>query len=259
MTEAHWLVPGMDVEVTFDPAHPDRIEIDWDSIQGMEARAAANDPALADPVTARRRVARAMGLSRADTGSARTERFEQALARSAGQAAPAGKLRAVVLIATIRGRRKVVGDEPQGGPTHDQLTYQRPSAAVMAVNIPGRAPYAVYAPRFKFEVDPVEPLWVPLPALVSATDPGDVEILWNEVPSHEAQLADRIAASQAAHQAQASRADELRAQIAGGMAPQVHQLAADNAKRALQYVRDPKMRKMLIDQYRAAGIDVGED
>ena len=43
------------------------------------------------------------------------------------------------------------------------------------------------------------------------------------------------------------------------MAPQMRQLAADNAKRALQYVQDPKMRKMLIDQYRAAGIDVGED
>jgi hypothetical protein len=117
----------------------------------------------------------------------------------------------------------------------------------------------VYAPRFKFEVDPVEPLWVPLPALVATQAPGEVDILWDEVPSHEAQLADRIAASQAAHQAQASRADEIGAQIAGGMAPQVRQLAADNARRALKYVQDPKMRKMLIDQYRAAGIDVDKD
>ena len=37
------------------------------------------------------------------------------------------------------------------------------------------------------------------------------------------------------------------------------QLAADNARRALQYVQDPKLRRMLIDQYRAAGIDVAED
>jgi hypothetical protein len=43
------------------------------------------------------------------------------------------------------------------------------------------------------------------------------------------------------------------------MAPQVRQLAADNARRALKYVQDPKMRKMLIDQYRAAGIDVDKD
>jgi hypothetical protein len=226
----------------------------------MAARAVANDPALADPVAARRKVAHAMGLSRADTGSARTERVERALQRAGEQTGPAGKLRAVVLIATIRGRRRIVGDDPQGGgPTHDQITYQRPSAAVLAVNVPGRAPYAVYAPKFKCEVDLLEPLWMPLPALVSAADPGDVEILWDEVPSHQAQLADRISASHATQQARASQADEMRAQIDAGLAPQMRQLAADNAKRALQYVQDPKMRKMLIDQYRAAGIDVGED
>jgi hypothetical protein len=100
---------------------------------------------------------------------------------------------------------------------------------------------------------------MPLPALVGADDPGDVEILWDEVPSHEAQLADRIAASHATQQARLSQADEMRTQIDAGLAPQMRQLAADNAKRALQYVQDPKMRKMLIDQYRAAGIDVGED
>jgi hypothetical protein len=260
LSEEHWLVLGMDVEVTFDPGRPDRFEIDWDRVPSMAARAVANDPALADPVAARRKVAHAMGLSRADTGSARTERVERALQRAGEQTGPAGKLRAVVLIATIRGRRRIVGDDPQGGgPTHDQITYQRPSAAVLAVNVPGRAPYAVYAPKFKCEVDLLEPLWMPLPALVSAADPGDVEILWDEAPSHQAQLADRISASHATQQARASQADEMRAQIDAGLAPQMRQLAADNAKRALQYVQDPKMRKMLIDQYRAAGIDVGED
>jgi hypothetical protein len=39
----------------------------------------------------------------------------------------------------------------------------------------------------------------------------------------------------------------------------MQQLAADSARRALQYVQEPKMRKLLIDQYRAAGIDIGED
>jgi len=60
MTEAHWLVPGMDVEVIHDPSHPDRFEIDWESLPSMERRAAANDPALADPVAARRKVAHAL-------------------------------------------------------------------------------------------------------------------------------------------------------------------------------------------------------
>jgi chorismate mutase len=260
LSEEHWLVLGMDVEVTFDPGRPDRFEIDWDRVPSMAARAVANDPALADPVAARRKVAHAVGLTRADTGSARTERVERALQRAGEQTGPAGKLRAVVLIATIRGRRRIVGDDPQGGgPTHDQITYQRPSAAVLAVNVPQRAPYAVYAPKFKCEVDLLEPLWMPLPALVSAADPRDVEILWDEVPSHEAQLADRISASHATQQARASQADEMRGQIDAGLAPQMRQLAPDNAKRALHYVQDPKMRKMLIDQYRAAGIDVRED
>jgi hypothetical protein len=260
MSEEHWLALGTDVELTFEAEHPDRLEIDWDRTLRMEARVAANDPALADPVAARRKVAHALGLSRADTGNARTERFERALERAREQAAPPGKLSAVVLIATIRGRRRIVGDDAQGGgPTHDQVTYQRPSAAVLAVNVPGRVPYAVYAPKFKCEVDLLEPLWMPLPALVSAADPSDLEILWGEVPSHEAQLADRISASRATQQGRAAQADELRAQLDAGMAPQMRQLAADNAKRALQYVQDPKMRKMLIDQYRAAGIDVGED
>jgi hypothetical protein len=39
----------------------------------------------------------------------------------------------------------------------------------------------------------------------------------------------------------------------------MQQLAAENAKRSLSYVKDARTRKMLIDQYRAAGIDVGED
>jgi hypothetical protein len=257
MTEAHWLVPGMDLVVTPDPNHPDRFEVDWDSVPSMEDRAAANDPALADPVAARRKVAHALGLTQADTGTDRTERVQRAIEQAGSQPAPAGKLRAVVLIATIRGRRRVVGD-PDNAATHDQVTYKRASAAVLAVNVPGRAPYALYAPRFKCEVDLLEPLWMPLPALVSALDPADVEILWSEVPANDAQLADRIAGSLAAQQARAAQVDAFARQALPD-ASQMQQLAADNAKRTLQYVRDPAMRKMLIDQYRAAGIDVGED
>jgi hypothetical protein len=257
MTEAHWLVPGMEVVVTPDPNHPDRFEVDWESVPSMEDRAAANDPALADPAAARRKVAHALGLTQADTGTDRTERVQRAIEQAGSQPAPAGKLRAVVLIATIRGRRRVVGD-PDNAATHDQVTYKRASAAVLAVNVPGRAPYALYAPRFKCEVDLLEPLWMPLPAVMSAFDPTDVEILWSEVPGHDDQLADRVAGSLAAQQARVAQVDAFARQALPD-ASQMQQLAADSAKRALQYVRDPAMRKMLIDQYRAAGIDVGED
>jgi hypothetical protein len=38
----------------------------------------------------------------------------------------------------------------------------------------------------------------------------------------------------------------------------MRQTMLQNAKLALQYVRDPAMRQMLIQQYRAAGIPIDE-
>ncbi len=261
LSDAHWLVQGMDVRVKFDPSKPDAFEIDWESVPSMETRAAANEAALADPIAARRRVAHALGMTQADTGTARTERFERAVEQARAKSAPAGRVRAVALIATIRGRRRIVGDADNVA-THDAVSYERKSAAVLSVTVPGRAPYAVYAPAFKCEVDLLEPMWMPLPALVSAADPSDVEILWGEVPRHEAQLADRISGSLAAQRATSFAPFDAAAQSASdprAMASQMQQLAAENAKRALQYVKDPAMRKQLIDQYKAAGIDIEQD
>src|SRR4029077_5865957 len=90
LTEAHWLVPGMEVPVLLDPDKPERFEVQWDRVPSMEARAAANDPALADPIAARRRVASVLGLTRSETGSSRTEAVERALADAAGRSAPPG-------------------------------------------------------------------------------------------------------------------------------------------------------------------------
>jgi hypothetical protein len=255
--EAHWLVPGMEFEVTFDPGRPDRFEVDWESVPSIEDRAASGDASLADPIAARRKVAHALGLTQADTGTARTERFNKALEQAATQPAPPGKLRGVVLIATIRGRRRIVGDA-ENASTHDQVTYRRASAAVLSVNLPGRDRYALHVRRFKCEVDLLEPLWMPLPALVSASNPADVEILWDEVPGRDAQLSARVAGSRAAQQARMAQVDAF-AQQGRPQREQMQQLAAESAKRALRYVADPAMRKMLIDQYRAAGIDIGEN
>lgn len=252
MTAEHWLVPGMSIPVSFDARDPAGFAVDWEQIPSIEERAAANDPALADPIAARRKAAQALGLTAADTGRSRSDRFERALEAIASRQPVAGKLRAVVLIASIRGHRKITGsDGDGGGPTHDMITYQRHSAAVLSVHVPGRDPYAVYEPRFKCEVDLIEPTWMPLPSLVAVSDPSDVEILWNEVPDHDAQLADRIQGSHAVQQAQMALPPTAE--------PQMQQLAADSARQALRYVRDPRMRQMLIDQYKAAGIDIGED
>ena len=54
MSEEHWLAPGMDVALRFDPEHPNSVAIDWERMPSMEERVAANEPALTDPVAARR-------------------------------------------------------------------------------------------------------------------------------------------------------------------------------------------------------------
>ena len=51
------MVAGMEVPVTIDPDKPDRFEVDWDAVPDIEDRVAANDPTLADPAGARRKVA----------------------------------------------------------------------------------------------------------------------------------------------------------------------------------------------------------
>lgn len=259
LSETHWLVPGMDVRVLFDPGEPGAFEVDWDAVPSMEARAAANDAALADPIAARRRVAHALGMTQADTGTARTERFGRALEQTQSKPAPPGRLRAVALIATIRGRRRIVGDADNVA-THDAVTYQRDSAAVLSVTVAGRASYALYLRAFKCKVDLLEPMWTPLPSLISAADPTEVEILWDEVPSHQAQLAERVSGSFATQQAQRGVLADAAVQTdRRAAASQMQRLAAENAKRALQYVSDPAMRKLLIDQYRAAGIEIDQD
>jgi hypothetical protein len=236
----------------------------------MEDRVAANDPTLADPMGAGRRVAEALGLTQADTGSARSERFNEAMEKAAQTPAPAGRRRAVVLVATIRGR---FWSEEHGG---HGVTVERNSAAVLAVNVPGRAPYAVFARKFKFPHLQADVAGGGLPALVSESDPNEIEVLWDEVPSLGSQLETRMADALA----RTSQATAMQEQITGtlgqagtdspgaipasgaaaaeGLAPQMQQLAADSAKRALQFVQDPAQRRMLIEQYRAAGIVLDE-
>jgi hypothetical protein len=240
----------------------------------MEDRVAANDPTLADPIGAGRRVAAALGQTQADTGSARSERFNEGMKKAAQTPAPAGTRRAVVLVATIRGR---FWSEQHAG---HGVTIERNSAAVLAVNVPGRAPYAVLARKFKFPHLQADVTRAGLPALVSESDPNDIEVLWDEVPSIGSQLATRMSDSLADAQARTSQATAMEEQITGmlgqagtgsqgavgapgaaapgGLPPQMQQFAADNAKRTLQFVQDPAQRKMLIEQYRAAGIVLDE-
>jgi hypothetical protein len=146
--------------------------------------------------------------------------------------------------------------------------------AVLAVNIPGRAPYAVLEPRFKWPRGKTDLVGAGLPALVSTTDPNDIEILWDEVPSLENQIEQRMSDALQGQEARMEQAREMQRQMMeaaqdasahppgpGTPAPQMApamQAMAENAKQALGHVKDPAMRKMLIKQYRAAGIPVDE-
>ena len=94
---------------------------------------------------------------------------------------------------------------------------------------------------------------------MSASDPEDVEVLWDELPSVMSQVGQRMADSMDAARAAMGQEQVLGPEVlaaASGMTPDV--LAA-NAKRALALVQDPAQRRMLIQQYRVMGIDLGED
>ena len=74
---------------------------------------------------------------------------------------------------------------PTGHPTtREQLSTGR-RKAVLSVNVPGQAPYALLERRFK---RPRGMAGLIVPALVSSSDPTDVEVLWDEFSSMPHQL-----------------------------------------------------------------------
>lgn len=278
LDKERWLVPGMDVVVTLSPDRAS-FDVDWDTVPPIEERVGANDPTLADPAGALRKVAHVLGYTQADTGTSRAEHFQAALEEAGRRTPPPGKVRAVVVIVAMRGA--MVGASGPELIGSDEVSFQRPSATVLSVNVPGRPPYAVYLRKFRIpRTSRTDYTGAGYPALVSQSDPNDVEIIWDEVPSVESQVSDRIASSMAlAESRNAAMTEQWQAALAqaggdaagGGMTPEggaafadamtpeMRKLAADGARQALQYVQDPAMRKMLLDQYRAAGIEVPEE
>lgn len=282
----HWVVPGMEVPVFLDPASPDTFEVDWQAVPAMQEQAEANHPALADPFAAARQVAESIGIRPSEKTAARYERFRQAVAEASQQPAPPGRLRAVALAVTIRGRYH--SGESNAGGSGGFVSLPSSSAAVLSVTVPGRPPYAVYLPRFSY---PRKHLSLPgeaLPALVSAADPRDVEIRWDEMTPLGDQIAGRMADSaRASNQLIAALSEQIQAATAqatapakpgapedhqpdvstaanpagmpapaAGLPPQARQIMIENLRRSLQYVTSPRQRQMMLDQYRAMGIDL---
>lgn len=286
----HWLVTGMEVPVAINPADRDRFEPLWEEIPGIEERVAANDPTLADPIGAGRRVLAALQsagylgpdvaalpgpigeLAKAEA-SAAPDRFQEALDRAAQVPAPAGKTRAVVVVATVAA---TLTDDPNRG-GHTRVTSGKRDA-VLAVNVPGRAPYAVFERSFKRPRDKAGITGGGLPALVSATDANDVEILWDELPSVGSQIGQRISdrlqdagaaqagmeqqMMEAAKQAAASPPPDAPtpgAMPPGAVGADMQAMLAQNAKAALSMIKSPRQRKQMIEQYRRAGIEIEDD
>lgn len=117
LNENRWLVAGMEIPISIDPAEPEGFEVEWDAIPSIEERVAANDPTLSDPVESRRRVSSALesaGVQGLPAGPRRggmaggpggpgpnPDRLEEAIRGAAQKPAPPGKQRAVVVVAAI--------------------------------------------------------------------------------------------------------------------------------------------------------------
>jgi hypothetical protein len=271
--EDHWLAAGMDAPALLDPEHPDTFEVDWASVPSMKQRAEANHPALADPFAASRRLADALGITPSEKTASQYERFQQAVTEAAAKPAPAGQLRAVAMIATARGRYDSgdTGDASTGGGgSHPGVGLTGASEAVLSVWVPGRAPYAVFVPKFKVPRKHLSIPGEPIPATVSASDPQKVEILWQEAPGLMDQVAARMTDSaratsrvqqdmMAQYQAavdQAMAHPPAPAAAPTGMPPAARQMLVENLKRSLAYVTDPAQRQLVLDQYRTMGLDI---
>ncbi len=219
-TDAHWLAMGMPVPVAVDPVHPEVFVVDWAAVPPMQQQAEANHPALADPFTAARQVAAAAGVAPNEKTAARADRFRAEVAQAATKPAPAGRLRAVAIVATVRGRFETTGGDADGsGPTSSGVTLNANSAAVLSVAVPGRPPYAVYLAKFKIPSRRLSIPGEPMPVLVSATNPRDIEILWDEMPSMGDQIAARMAdQARSTEKFQAAMSEQYQAAIAQAIA-----------------------------------------
>jgi hypothetical protein len=297
----HWPVVGMELPVTIDPAAPEKFEIRWDEVPSMEQRAAANDPTLADPVGTRKKVQEALLASgavgpagpyaptgevletivkaqadAAKQGDDRPDHWQESLDRAASEPAPAGKTRAAVLIAASEATLRTEGQQADGTGGHQYSDRHGKHDAVLAVYIPGSEPYAVYKANFKHKGGKGVALGGGIPALVSSSDPSDVEILWDELPSEKEQVKETVAEARGMLQDRMAAANQQMEQAmqqtspppvasptppapgtAPGITPEMKAMMVQNAKMALSAV-PPNMRQMLIQQYRMAGIEIDD-
>jgi hypothetical protein len=134
----------------------------------------------------------------------------------------------------------------------------RGNDSVLSVNVPGMAPYAVFKHRLKRPRNVADVNKSGFPALVSSTDPTDIEILWDEMPSAQDQVSDRLGqAMQNVPGMIASDQATMQNAMQNAMPAGTQEAMAANAVRALKMM-PPAQRQMMIQQYRNAGIEINE-
>jgi hypothetical protein len=179
------------------------------------------------------------------------DRFAAAMEHAAQAPAPPGGLRAVVMVATSTASLTFYGT--------DASRWKRVSSgkrkAVLSVHVPGPAPYASFQPEFDRPEGEHDLSEGGLPALVSASDPHDVEVLWDEQPSLGDQLSQRISDS---FQSAAAGMQAEQQVMQGALGGDIQREMAESAMRVLQAITDPTQRQMMINQYRAAGVEIDE-
>jgi hypothetical protein len=297
----HWLVRGMTVPVKIDPADPGGFEIVWDEVPSVETLAAANDPVLADPFGTRRTtmqhvvesgvalpsstapsddvrdtVVAAQAAAFASDGSAPPDRLQDSLDAAARAPASAGTTRAVVLISASVATLCSTEDGSEASTRHFRDRHGKHDA-VLAVNVPGRDPYAVFKKKWDHKRGKGVAPGAGLPAVVSTSDPTDVEVLWDEMLSAKEQGRQTAAdAMQTVSSRIAEATEQIRAEMSQGIPDaaltppawgtpgaavpdSVKAQLGQNAKTALAYTKDPAMRQTLIAQYRAAGIELDDE
>ncbi len=302
----HWPVVGMELPVTIDPAAPEKFEIRWDEVPGMEQRAQANDPTLADPAEAKKKAQQALLASgavgpsgpyapsgavretvvkaqaaSAKEGDGMPDHWRESLDQAANEPAPAGKTRAVVLFAASEATLVTKDGQADGTGGHLFKDRHGKHNVVLAVTVPGSEPYAVYKPKFKHKGGKGVALGAGIPALVSSSDPTDVEILWDELPSVREQVRETVAEATGVMQGRMAAAtqqmNEAMRQASPppapqpgeanapqvpadtpGVSPQMKEMMLKNAKMAISAAPNDQMRQMIIEQYRLAGIPIDE-
>jgi hypothetical protein len=266
----HWVVAGMEVPVLLDPLQLDSFEVDWSGVPTMQEQVAANEAALADPFAASRRIAEAVGITPSEKTASQYERFQKAVNEASTKPTQRDSLRAVAMLATVRGRYDSGDSGDDGGSTGSGVSLMSNSPAVLSVWIPGEAPYAAYLPKFKVPRKHIVIPGEPLDVLVKTSDRQDVEILWSELPGIVDQVAARASDSAAANSklisamseqieaaTAAAAASPNSPNVAGtGMPPAMRQMLVDNLKRSLMYMNNPAQRQQIIDQYKAMGVEI---